>query len=294
MLFKNLAIHPQLEINFRKSSLLKSSVYSARVEGFSDTLTFPKKESQNLLSAYNYIYSTKAPHSLTLNLTKKLHHLVLKDLSSSPGSFRQQPWAIFNQSGIVIYLAPPFQEVPQLMNEYVGYINSLKDHSAVIAAVAQFIFEKIHPFADGNGRVGRLISSFILEKEGYGFRGLAAFEEYIEEHRLAYYANLEPTTDCSGFVEFFLEALVSQLKKDIGKVSQTNHVLPEDSLLLRRREILNIIRDHPHCTFDFLHRRFSAINVKTLHYDISQLQKAGYIRKLGKTRGVSYRAIDMP
>ncbi len=287
MVFDQLPIRPHLELNLRRHSLLRSAVFSARVEGFSDTVNSPKKESQNLLSAYLYLYSAKAPQRLSLSFIRHLHRLVLKKNSNS-GYWRDQPWAIFNQSGAVVYLAPPAIEVAPLMDEYVEYLDNLNDHPAVISALAQFVFEKIHPFADGNGRVGRLISSFILEKNGFGFRGLAPFEEYIEEHRSLYYANLEPATDCTGFIEFFLSALISQLKKDAVILNQTRIELPEDSLLPRRREILEIIRDHPHCTFDFLQRRFTAVNSKTLHYDLSQMMKKGFIKKLGATKGVVY------
>ena len=280
---------PEFELNLRRQSLLKSSVFSARVEGFTDTVSSPKRESQNLLSAYLHLHSATAPQKLSLSFIRRLHRLVFKKNSSS-GNWRSQPWAIFSQSGAVIYLAPPAQEVPILMDEYVEYLDRRDDHQAVVAALAQFVFEKIHPFADGNGRVGRLISSFLLEKSGYGFRGLAPFEEYIEEHRSSYYSHLEPATDCTGFIEFFLEALVFQLKKDIGKLDQNRQEVPEDSLLPRRREILEIIRDHPHCNFDFIQRRFSAINSKTLHYDLAQMIKKGFIRKLGATKGVVYLA----
>lgn len=289
LLINNIPTLPHLELNLRRQSLLKSAVFSARVEGYQDTTYSPKKESQNLLFAYNFIYSKKAPKNLSLGLIRKFHRLALKNKSS--GNWRTEPWAIFNSAGIAIYLAPPTQEISVLMDEYVEYLASSNDHPAVVAAVAQFIFEKIHPFADGNGRVGRLISSFMLERGGFGFRGLAPFEEYIEEHRSLYYSNLEPSNDCTGFIEFLLEALVSQLKKDIGRLGENRQELPEDSLLPRRREILEIVRDHPFCTFDFIRRRFTAVNIKTLHYDISQLQKNGLIRKRGKTRGVSYQAV---
>ncbi|MBI1871984.1 Fic family protein [Candidatus Collierbacteria bacterium] len=290
MVFNNLVVKPHLELNLRRQSLLKSAVFSARVEGYSDTMYSQKKESQDLLSAYNFVYSKKAPKNLSLSLIRRFHRLVLKNKSS--GNWRSEPWAIFSLSGAVIYLAPPAPEISQLMDEYVEYLVNLNDHPAVIAAFAQFIFEKIHPFADGNGRVGRLISSFLLEKGGFGFRGLAPFEEYIEEHRSSYYFNLESGGNCTGFIEFFLEALVFQLKNDIGTLGENRHELPEDSLLPRRREILDIIRDHPFCTFDFIRRRFTAVNPKTLHYDINQLTKAGFIRKLGKTRGASYQAVQ--
>ena len=289
LVFNSYPIQPHLELNLRRHSLLRSAVFSARVEGFSDTVNSPKKESQNLLSAYLHIYSEKAPQKLSLSLIRRLHRLVLKKNSTS-GSWRSQPWAIFNQSGAVVYLAPPATEVPSLMDEYIEHLAGLNDHPAVVAAVAQFVFEKIHPFADGNGRVGRLVSSFLLEKGGFGFRGLAPFEEYIEEHRSSYYSRLEPGSDCTGFIEFFLEALVFQLKKDLGKLNQNRQEQPEDALLPRRREILEVIRDHPHCTFDFIHRRFTGVNTKTLHYDLAKLREKGFITKHGETRGVVYTA----
>lgn len=289
LIFDRTPAKPHLELNLQRHSLLRSSVFSARVEGFSDTVNSPKKESQNLLSAYHFIYSSKSPRKLSLSLIRRLHRLVLKK-NSTAGNWRSQPWAIFNQSGAVVYLAPSALEIPLLMDEYIEYLDGLDNHPAIIAALAQFIFEKIHPFADGNGRVGRLISSFILEKNGYGFRGLAPFEEYIEEHRSSYYSHLEPAITCTGFIEFFLEALVFQVKKDTSKLNQNQAELPEDSLMPRRREILEIIREHPHCTFDFLSRRFSPINVKTLHYDLARLREKGFINKLGVTKGVVYIA----
>jgi predicted transcriptional regulator len=59
-------------------------------------------------------------------------------------------------------------------------------------------------------------------------------------------------------------------------------------LLPRRREIYQIIKDHPGVSFDFISRRFVGINKKTLQYDVSQLLKSGLIKKLGVTRGVEY------
>lgn len=279
---------PVIESNLRQHSLLKSAVFSARIEGFADTLNAPKKESQNLLLAYKYIFSSKSPKKISLSLIKRFHKLVLKNLASGSGNWRSEPWAIFNQSGSVIYLAPPHIEIPTLMTEYVGFVCKISDHPSIKAAVSQFVFEKIHPFADGNGRVGRLISAFVLEKNGFGFKGLSPFEEYIDNHRDDYYFHLESNIDCTGFVKYFLEALVTQSKEYLDELNSVKQIKPEDSLLPRRREILEIIREHPHCTFDFLHRRFTAINSKTLHYDVNRLLKAGFIRKLGATKGVVY------
>lgn len=288
LLINQLPSRQGFEANLRQHSLLKSAVFSARIEGFTDTLNAPKKESQNLLKAYHFVLSNRSPKKLNLGLIKKIHKFVLNKLASNSGNWRTEQWAIFNQSGVAVYLAPPHFEVPNLMEKYVKFINGLTDHPSVIATVAQFIFEKIHPFADGNGRVGRLISAFLLEKKGFGFKGLAPFEEYIDKHREDYYFYLESSADCTGFVKFFLEALVSQSKEYVAKLNTTDQDSPEESLSPRRHEILDIIRDHPNCSFDFLKRRFLAINGKTLHYDLLRLQKIGFIRKLGATKGVVY------
>lgn len=292
VLIDNLPSKQKFEANFRQHSLLKSAVFSARIEGFTDTLNTPKKESQNLISAYRYIFSSKSPKKLRLGFIKKIHQLVMKKLAPNSGQWRNEPWAIFSQSGEAVYLAPPHFEVPELMDTYTKYINGLSDHPAIKAAVAQFIFEKIHPFADGNGRVGRLISAFLLEKNRFGFKGLAPFEEYIDNHREDYYFHLESNSDCTGFIEFFLEALVAQSGEYLEKLRISSQELPEDSLLPRRREILEIIRDHPNCSFDFLQRRFLAVNSKTLHYDLGRLLKDGFVRKLGATKGVVYSPIN--
>lgn len=62
----------------------------------------------------------------------------------------------------------------------------------------------------------------------------------------------------------------------------------EDQLLPRRKEILETIKDHKLVSFDFLRRRFMRIAPSSLHYDLRQLAKKGFIRKLGVTRGVVY------
>lgn len=282
---------PHVELAIRKRSLLRSAVYSARIEGFPDEESSPKKASQNLLVAYNFIHSGKKI-VFSLSQIKKLHSLVMKGLSGNSGIYRSEPWAIFDSAGNAVYLAPMHFEVPKMMEEYVPYITGLSDHPAVLAAVAQFIFEKIHPFADGNGRVGRLVSALLLTQNGYGFRGLIPFEIYVESHKSEYYRALESSTDVTQFIKFFLESLTSGIDEIITSLSKREEKR-EDLLLPRRQEILRIISDHPLCTFDSIRRRFMSVNPKTLHYDISQLTKKGFIEKVGTTRGALYKSVSV-
>ena len=66
--------------------------------------------------------------------------------------------------------------------------------------------------------------------------------------------------------------------------------LEQSKLFPRHQEIVEVIRDHPYCNFDLLHRRFLAIPTSTLHYDLQQLQKQKLIERIGRTRGVIYIA----
>jgi len=300
--FETLKTLPHLEENIRRQSLLKSSLFSARIEGNPLTLTkvkyldslpsnFHKLEVINLLKTYKYINFGKAPRRLSEKFIFKLHKMVLEKISPESGFYRQERWAIFNQTGIVVYLAPSHKDVPRLMKEMIRFINNCQEPVVIKAALAQFIFEKIHPFADGNGRVGRLISAYLLRQGNFHFRNLVSLEEFIDENRSEYYRALEAEKNATEFVEFFLEGFLFQAKKTLERLQEVKTEAPEDSLLPRRREILEIIRDHPECSFDFLARRFQNINPKTLHYDLKQLQNKGFVLKIGGTRGSLYRAL---
>ena len=304
IVFDKLPVLPHIEERLRRESLLRSSLFSARIEGNpltmqqitllspSEQRANPKKlEVFNLLKAYKYVHFGKTPQKISLKFIHNLHQLVMKKISTDAGKLRRESWAIFNQAGVAIYLAPPPFKLPNLMRDFVSTIKLLPDEPPIKSGFAQFVLEKIHPFADGNGRVGRLLSAYILKSGGFGFRGLVSFEEYVDEHREQYYQALEPSTNASEFIEFFLESLVRQANVFLEKLKNQAEELPEDTLLPRRREILEIIKDHPLCSFDFISRRFLAVNPKTLHYDLQQLQKSGFIRRVGKTRGSTYKAL---
>ena len=297
--FDNLKTIPEVEEKIRRDSRLKSALYSARIEGNplhpseiseiidNESDDIYQVEVKNLHKAYNFIYQSENNKPISLELIKDLHLKTMQNLSPMAGKFRQEPWAIFDQNGNAIHLAPPFFKVPDLMQEFVNYLNNLNDHPTIISAISQFIFEKIHPFADGNGRAGRLISAYILKQNNYHLRGLIHFEEYTDNHRQAYYYALEPSSDMTEFIEYFLKSLVTTAKSILKQLQNPAHT--DKSLPFRRQEILNIISDHPNCSFDFLQRHFANVNPKTLHYDIKKLQNINLIQKVGATRGTLYR-----
>lgn len=291
---------PHIEDHLRRKSLLKSSLFSARIEGNrlrveeiensnrDKAKDREKKEVFNILRALKWIHSKNSPKNINLSTILRLHRLVMSGLSSDAGRLRHEPSAIFNEGGVV-YMAPPPSEVLDLIHHLIEAIKTSKEHPSVVAALAHFTFEKIHPFLDGNGRVGRLISLYILKNSGYGFRGLVVLEEYLESHRQEYYDLLaNENKDITDFVEFFLHSIAISAEKASEELRPKTEETDADTLLPRRQEVLAIIKDHKMISFNFIKRRFQKIPDSSLHYDLKILLRKGFVKKLGSTRGVVY------
>lgn len=296
----SISIPLELEQNIRRQSTLKSSLYSARIEGSDLTLdqvqTFSSKDQKkvevfNILEALILIYQRPAK-DLTLKDILNFHSLIMRGLASKQdlGRFRNQTSAIFNSAGIAIYLPPRPTLLKSFLGKLISYINSNKEPFIPIRAVlSHYIFEKIHPFLDGNGRVGRVLLQAVLAKGGYGMKGLLAIEEYLDKRRAFYYRGLEdPERDVTTYLEFMLEVIAEAAKDAKEQVLQKQNASPEEYLLPRRAEILNVIKDQRLVSFDQIRRRFLAVNERTLRYDLKKLQDRGVIKKRGATKGVYY------
>jgi Fic family protein len=198
--------------------------------------------------------------------------------------------AIFNSAGIAIFMPPPPRLILFLTEKLFKYANSNKEEFAPIkACLCHYTFEKIHPFVDGNGRVGRLLIQKILLQLGYGMKGLLSLEEYLDKHRSEYYLSLEDSErDVTGYLEFMLSAIneTAQIAKELVLQKKKNDF--SELLLPRRSEIYHIIKDHKLINFDAIRRRFLSVNERTLRYDLKKLQDNNLIRKRGTTNGVYY------
>lgn len=107
------------------------------------------------------------------------------------------------------YLAPDWQEVEKLMNELIEFINSSKKMNSVeLSARAHYKFEKVHPFGDGNGRIGRLLMNKLLWRAGYPMLII----EY--EKRKSYYKSLQKNEE--GFVSYFIRRYLAVHKKRLS------------------------------------------------------------------------------
>lgn len=299
--FLAIKISPTIVRKIEKMSLLKSSLYSAKIEGnplsFNDLKNASDKikrlEIENIEKALIFIKNLKTK-SINESLIKRLHKIVMNKINYQAGFFRKEISAIFNQAGIAVYLPPPPSKIIQLIGQLVYYINNDYEKFPLIKGfIAHLVFEKIHPFLDGNGRVGRLLIPLILKIKKYDFKISVSFEEYLNENKSDYYYFLDTgLKNPNDYLVFMLksfyrqtEKLKSQIEKEINKKYFV--FLPP-----RQEEIFNIIKDHRVVSFDFIKRRFLKIPSRTLRYDLKKLAEKKLIIKIGKTRGSYYQIFN--
>jgi Fic family protein len=291
----------EIEKKIVQKSLLRSALFSARIEGNPhqiEEITLgglhqsQKKSKTELLNIYQtmvYVLSRSWKRDLTVDDIILLHNMVMKSISATAGTLRTEPSAVFSEAGVAIYMTPMPEDIRLLSQHLLFYLNNNSETIIPIkAAVSHYIFEKIHPFLDGNGRTGRLLVHLVLKKWGYDLRGLAPFEEYIEMNLDEYYACLNlPTKDISPFIEYFIKAFVFGLESYLNSIELRRYD-NLDSLPPRRYEILQIIKDHRQVSLNFIQRRFFSVSSRLLRYDLKKLQNLGYIRKRGVTKGAVY------
>jgi len=301
--FSSLSLQVAIKENIQRVSLLKSSLFSARIEGNplkisdfefgNETEEGKKKEIFNIVKAINYIDRDIKGNVVTKDVILHLHSLVLGDISPCAGHFRSEVSAIFNQAGVAVYMPPPPTQISKLLDNLLTYVNSERKFPLINAFVAHLIFEKIHPFLDGNGRVGRLLISAILKSKDWDFTFTVPFEEYLDEHKDEYYFHLgQGLQNTNDYLEFVLEAFYKQIQKIKDQVNQ--EIIKENNPFLppRQEEILNIIKDQIIVSFDMIRRRFIQVPERTLRYDLKKLLDKKLIEKSGETRGRYYRVIQ--
>jgi Fic family protein len=149
------------------------------------------------------------------------HGLLMSTLVDQPGVYRSGGVGIFRGEQLV-HVAPPADRVPYLMADLLAWLKHTEEHPLVASCLFHYELEFIHPFADGNGRMGRLWQTLILRH----WKSLLAYlpvEPVIRERLDDYYrvlAEADHSTEATPFVEFMLQALCDA----IGEAVTTNQV----------------------------------------------------------------------
>lgn len=192
------------------------------------------REVKNAYDAYEMMLSLN-PYSVKDLL--KAHRMMMEGLIPENGKFRSGGVGVFD-GNVVVHMALPARLVPGEIDELFAWYRSSEIHPLIRSAIFHYEFEFIHPFADGNGRMGRMWHSLLLGKWNELFYWLP-IEELIRSRQQEYYEALgksDKEADSSAFVELMLEIILDTLKETtvVGKAEKdgTDKLSPSVQKLL--------------------------------------------------------------
>lgn len=190
------------------------------------------REVQNAYQAYDQLLSFD-PYSL--NDLLRAHRMLMNDLVSEAGVFRSSGVGVFNGERL-IHMAPPAELVHGQISDLLAWARNSKTHPLIKSCVFHYEFEFIHPFADGNGRMGRMWHTLLL----YQWKPLFAWlpvESVIRERQEEYYAALrmaDSVGQSTPFVEFLLDAVLDALHEIEADAAPEANASPTLRLLLEK------------------------------------------------------------
>ena len=224
----------------------REAVLSSRIEGtqagLQDLFAFEAEASdatgplaQDVVEVVNYRRAMEhsvaelAQRPLSLNLLKRAHAILLDSVrgrDKSRGNFRRNEVFIAPPGTPVdraIYVPPAWTELDRLLDNFEKYLHAEEPDPIVQAGIAHAQFELIHPFYDGNGRLGRMLVPLHLFSRNVISSPSFYISAHLEDNRDEYYARLARLStagEWQGWVEFFLDAVASQAEADTRRVRQ--------------------------------------------------------------------------
>lgn len=262
----------------------REAVLSSQIEGTQASLTdvlvfevegeseFPVDVAEviNYVSAMNYGLGRLAQLPLSLHLIREIHRELMQGVrgqNRDPGEFRRtQNWV--GPGGATLATATFVPPPPQLLMEHLGHLeNFMHDDTCpplIRAGLAHAQFETIHPFLDGNGRIGRLLITFMLCQEGVLHRPLLYLSSYLKQRRAEYYDRLQAVRlngQWEEWLDFFFRG-VAETADEAWRTAQAILDLQQQNrqLLQSRKASMNTLRVHdllwryPIVTVPFLQR----------------------------------------
>jgi Fic family protein len=248
------------------------------------------QEVKNAIATYD-LYPDLDPFAVDDLL--KAHQTMMAALVERPGHFRRSGVGVF-AGQTVIHVAPPHNRVPALIADLFAWLKQADDHPLVKSCVFHYEFEFIHPFMDGNGRMGRLWQSLILGAWNPVFQHLPV-ENRVYTNQQAYYEAIQRSTgatNCAPFIDFMLGEILHTLEKHRGEAREaadsigTNiglNIGANIGLNQTQHRILALLKANPAMTAARLAAEIG-IARRNVEANIAALKKNGLLRRTGASR----------
>ncbi len=251
--------------------------------------------------------------AIDADLVRDLHRTLMTgagdELRSAPGEFRNVQ-AYITAGGAVIYTPPPPGRMPGCLDSLFGYIDSRPEAPPLVEiAWTHYAFEAIHPFRDGNGRVGRILMPLLLARRRGLEHPLLYLSPYLFEHRQEYYDRLfavSARSDWAGWLAFMLRAVASQAQASVATAQRL--IAIEDEwrqrleeagatptalrlAVLIRRQSLAVTAPH---AIGLLAGAGSPVTPPTAYQAIADLERTGIVSEItGRARGRIWLAHEL-
>ncbi|PJX12850.1 cell filamentation protein Fic [Halomonas sp. 141] len=237
-------------------------------------------EVKGAIAAYDAL-PTWQPDNVDHLLTA--HGLMMSEILTNAGRFRDK--AVGIQKGKEVHhVAPPAHQVSGLMADLTQWLRLAKDHPLITSSVFHYEFEFIHPFSDGNGRMGRLWQTLILSQWHPLFLSLP-LESVIKEHQQQYYQALEDAdqqADSTPFIHFMLSVIAQTLAQNAPANAPVN--TPVNIEAMKTPEaILHLLQNNSHLTRQQLAEQIGK-DVRTIARAIAKLQQTGKLTRIGSDK----------
>ena len=281
------SVHSSLAIEGNSLSLddVSAIIDGKRVAGPEDEIT----EVKNAYAAYNDMDSFDPFDKAHL---LKAHGMMMNGLIGTAGAFRTGSEGIFDKDGNCIHLAPGPDLVPMMLDNILGWTKDSEYTMIIKSCVFHYQFEYIHPFEDGNGRMGRLWHTLLLSKYDDSFKWIPV-ESMIRRHQKGYYDAIEHSnqhSDCTAFLEFMTDMILEALKESV-KTSIGEEAGYEGHLTSKEAMLYAMIRDGYYVD---IAQAAMEMNVSrpTLNRCLKSLKDKGIIRKEGNKKSGTWAIVS--
>lgn len=243
-------------------------------------------EAQNAIAAYE-LMSTWQPANNSDLLAA--HQLLMKGLIKEAGRYRSQGVGVMSGDQVV-HMGPQADRVPKLMQELLAWLADTELHPLIASCVFHYEFEFIHPFSDGNGRMGRLWQTLILSQWQPVFINIPV-ESLVHQHQQAYYLAIRSSTaktDCSPFIEFMLQMIWDAIEEGSSQPSDSKGINAGIKaginagikLSALDQIILELINTNPHITNAVLAEQTGKA-LSTIERRIKKLKEHKLLKRVG-------------
>lgn len=317
---------PYYEKEFRKDALVRTVHHGTHIEGNELNLTQAEQamfgqevmarerdiqEVINYREVIEYIEKIKDEKSkmrdeIDEEFIQTLHRMIVEKILAREraGVYRTTQVVVRNSmTGEVTFTPPVALAVPYQARELIDFINKIgveEVHPVLKSGVVHYELVRIHPFVDGNGRVARVLSTFILFQSGYDIRRFFSLEEYFDNDAAAYYASLQSVEkndgDLTAWLEYFTQGLaieLTKIKEKVEKISidgKLRERLGGKPVMLTERQlkIIEYIQKTGYLANNGFKALFPFVSEDTVLNELKYLIKHGIVKKQGSTKAAKY------